>query len=209
MKPVMIATMLCLLLMGCGGEQETSRVDDADQLCEAAAKTALGDMSRELKSELMAAVNDGGFAEAISVCSERAHEIAAAHSEPGLFLVKRVSDRFRNPDNTLTPELQGAFAGYGQAETSMGPHGEWSDTEAGRLYRYYQPIVAGKLCLNCHGATDQLADGVAERLAELYPEDRATGYREGDLRGMAVVEINWPAARALLTEMTAADKANP
>ena len=47
---------------------------------------------------------------------------------------------------------------------------------------YVEPIRIEALCLNCHGET--LTEPVQARLAELYPEDRATGFADGDLRGL-------------------------
>jgi excinuclease UvrABC helicase subunit UvrB len=41
--------------------------------------------------------------------------------------------------------------------------------------------TAEKPCLACHGKT--LAPQVAARLKELYPDDRATGYAAGEIRG--------------------------
>jgi hypothetical protein len=46
-------------------------------------------------------------------------------------------------------------------------------------------IPTGALCLQCHGL--DIAPPVAEKIAELYPYDKATGYREGDIRGAFVV----------------------
>jgi len=43
--------------------------------------------------------------------------------------------------------------------------------------------------LQCHGARDKLAPGVADALKELYPQDQATGYAVGDLRGAVSVKI--------------------
>ena len=41
------------------------------------------------------------------------------------------------------------------------------------------------MCLQCHGQS--IAPDVREKLSGLYPEDKATGYREGDIRGAFVV----------------------
>ena len=56
----------------------------------------------------------------------------------------------------------------------------------GRL-GYLEPIYLQAMCLQCHGS--DLGSGVRERLAELYPEDRATGFAEGDFRGMFWVVV--------------------
>ena len=46
-------------------------------------------------------------------------------------------------------------------------------------------IPTGGLCLQCHGTA--IAPKLAEKLSELYPEDKATGYSEGEIRGAFVV----------------------
>jgi hypothetical protein len=49
------------------------------------------------------------------------------------------------------------------------------------------------MCLQCHGAN--IAPPVAAKLAELYPEDQATGFAAGDFRGLFWVELD-PRAEA-------------
>jgi len=55
--------------------------------------------------------------------------------------------------------------------------------------RSYAPMRVGEVCVRCHGDPDDLAPGVADLLAEEYPEDRATGYAMGDFRGVIRVSI--------------------
>ncbi|MCK7509930.1 MAG: DUF3365 domain-containing protein [Desulfobacterales bacterium] len=52
-----------------------------------------------------------------------------------------------------------------------------------KQFRYMKAIAIGpnQPCLKCHGATLDLA--VSTRLKDLYPADKATGYKEGELRG--------------------------
>jgi NADPH:quinone reductase-like Zn-dependent oxidoreductase len=54
---------------------------------------------------------------------------------------------------------------------------------------YLLPIRLGAMCTNCHGPSARLADGVAERLEEMYPNDQATGFKPGELRGWFWVEV--------------------
>ena len=49
------------------------------------------------------------------------------------------------------------------------------------VYRYMQAIPTAQMCLNCHGS--ELSGPVKESLQALYPQDQATGFRAGDLRG--------------------------
>ena len=46
-------------------------------------------------------------------------------------------------------------------------------------------IPTGGVCLACHG--ENLAQGVQETITTLYPNDKATGFKSGDIRGAFVV----------------------
>ena len=41
--------------------------------------------------------------------------------------------------------------------------------------------LTAEVCLNCHGT--ELKEDVAARVNTLYPEDKATGFNIGDIRG--------------------------
>jgi hypothetical protein len=48
-------------------------------------------------------------------------------------------------------------------------------------YRFMKAIPTGPLCLACHGTS--VTPEVAASLHNLYPNDLATGYEFGDIRG--------------------------
>ena len=46
------------------------------------------------------------------------------------------------------------------------------------------------MCLSCHGESGtEINETTLQKLAELYPEDKAKGHKVGDLRGMWSVRI--------------------
>lgn len=45
------------------------------------------------------------------------------------------------------------------------------------------PIAIEAPCLACHGPADGLAPEIRAKLTAAYPQDPATGYALGDLRG--------------------------
>jgi hypothetical protein len=53
--------------------------------------------------------------------------------------------------------------------------------------RVYKPLLTQKACLKCHGSN--LSPKITEALKSAYPHDKATGFKEGDLRGVIVAEI--------------------
>jgi hypothetical protein len=150
------------------------------------ARGAVNKLGMALKKELGAAMQQGGPEAALHVCNTRAAEVTEALcSEEGLD-VARVSTRWRNPDNA-PDELEAAVLARFQADPAL------ADTLVGLPdggILYMKPIrVQSPMCLNCHGDEDALAAGVPERLAALYPDDRATGFSEGDLRGAFTVRF--------------------
>ena len=50
-----------------------------------------------------------------------------------------------------------------------------------KSFRYMKAIPTGKVCLNCHGA--ELKPAVSKELDMLYTDDKARGFKAGDIRG--------------------------
>ena len=54
---------------------------------------------------------------------------------------------------------------------------------------FYKPIVTGEICLKCHGDPSTFPTALKEKLQTLYPDDLATGYKTGEIRGAFRVEF--------------------
>ncbi len=142
------------------------------------------------KKDLQQALKSGlaeGPAAAIQVCRVKAPGIADALSVDGVRM-GRSSHKLRNPDNTAPEWVSSIMQAYLDEPSSREPRAvELADDRWG----YVEPIMLQPLCLTCHGS--QLAPEVAERIGELYPDDEATGFQTGDLRG--VFWLEFPADR--------------
>lgn len=199
---VLLFSVIAAMLGGCGSDQAEpeaasvdNTVDNTVVLRQAAAKV-VGEFQQDLKSELMAAMQEGGAVNAIEVCHVRAPEIAAAHSREGVWSIVRVTDQPRRPEHMASEHQLNVMANFADSAHAEEMYTEWRTTEAGdSTFVYYQPIRIGGLCTNCHGTQDKLAEGVEAKLTGLYPQDQATGYEVGDLRGMFVVTMDWPEAK--------------
>ena len=66
-----------------------------------------------------------------------------------------------------------------------------SRSARGTERRYLRAIVMQPVCLACHGAT--LAPEIATAIARDSPQDAATGFETGQLRG--AVTVRWPVTR--------------
>lgn len=156
-------------------------------LIEAADPMARGaELLAPFKSDLKKALSTGmqeGPAAAIEVCSELAPGIAQSLSVDGVRM-GRSSHRLRNPDNTAPGWVGPIIQAYLDDPSSRAPQAiELADNRWG----YVEPIIVQPLCLTCHGS--ELAPEIAARISELYPEDRATGFETGDLRGVFWLEF--------------------
>ena len=164
---------------------------------QARGQAAMREFGDRLRNELRAAMSQDGAAGAVSFCHDQAPRIAdevmATH---GVRLGRvAVAGRNRNPGNAhggwqgeLLDSFQLAVNTGGAPESQMAVIRD--DVPAGVELRLARGIRVEAACLMCHG--DNIAPPIAERLAALYPEDRATGFLEGDLRGLVWVEV--PAA---------------
>ncbi|HPE60770.1 MAG TPA: DUF3365 domain-containing protein [Thiolinea sp.] len=151
------------------------------------AREAVMALGGTLKGELQAAMKAGGPVEAIAVCNIRAPEIASTVSAEKGLSIKRVSLKSRNPDTGVPNTWQQAVLEDFETRKAAGEapdqlaYAEVVDQE----FRFMKAIPTERLCLTCHGTG--LATDISTKISELYPEDKATGYQEGDLRGAFVV----------------------
>ena len=159
----------------------------ADDAPQAQGAELLLPFKQDLKQALLEGMQQGPVA-AIGACRIEAPKIAATLSQGGVKL-GRSSHRLRNPANAAPDWVTPVLAAYVASDAGWRP--ELVQLPGDRV-GYVEPVVAQTMCLTCHG--DKLIPDLATKIAELYPEDRATGFREGDLRGVFWVEYS-PARR--------------
>jgi len=135
-----------------------------------------------LKPSLLNAVQTGGAASAIAVCEEQAPAIAKQLSQETGWRVRRVSLKARNASAEPDSFERGILQDFDARQTSGEPaqtltHSGLTDDS----YHFLQAQPVEPLCLVCHGPS--LAPDVEAALARHYPDDRATGYTLGQVRG--------------------------
>lgn len=204
---VLIMATLLGSMLACGGEKEEPiaqpEAQDTTQklvatplpnpdeiLVKAAAEKLVDQFSRRLRSELMDAMAKGDAASAIEVCSKKAPALAQEMSGEG-WSIRRLSMRQRNPNN-YPVSTDAAFYQQLTADSSLKYLASWKFEFKRRTYNYYQPIYMQSMCKSCHGKTEEMDPKVVAQLAKVYPDDRAVGFEDGDLRGMFAVVAQWP-----------------
>lgn len=154
------------------------------------AKSAIKTFAGALQTELKTAMQAGGPVAAIGVCNARVLPISEQISAEKGMALSRVSLKNRNPYNAPNDWQKSVLLDF-EAQKAAGKdvtNLAWSETvstETGRQFRFMKAIPTDGICLTCHGTS--LSPGVGQKLAELYPEDNAIGFSEGDIRGAFVV----------------------
>ncbi|MDT3669235.1 MAG: DUF3365 domain-containing protein [Aromatoleum sp.] len=149
-----------------------------------------------LPPKLLTALNDEiarvGPEGAIPVCKDLAPAMAKEIAASSGWRLKRVSLKPRNAERA-TPDAweKAALEEFDRRAAAGEPpatleKGEVIDTADGRVYRYAKALPTQALCLNCHGPQESLKPEVRAAIAEHYPNDRAVGYKEGEIRGAIV-----------------------
>lgn len=113
-------------------------------------------------------------------------------SEKG-YRIKQTSLKLRNPLNAPDEFEISVLKKFG-ADRSLKELPEQSklfeglqEIEGRKVFRYAIPLEIKPGCLKCHSDSKD----VPKFIKENYPQDQATGYTEGDLRGMISVVVPW------------------
>ncbi|TXK62535.1 c-type heme family protein [Alkalisalibacterium limincola] len=158
------------------------------------ARMAAGEFSERLRSRLQAAMQREGLGRAVEVCHSDAPAIADEVMQRFDVRLGRVSThgRNRNPGNAPGGWQSGVLADFqrdidGGGDVDEQRFVQTADLPDGVALRVMYGIRTQQICETCHGV-EPLPEA-AQVIARLYPADRATGYRDGDLRGGLWVEV--------------------
>ncbi len=144
----------------------------------------------ELMKALQGAIAEKGVAGAVGACTVIAPEIAQRLSAQSGAVVRRTALRTRNPAAKPDAHETAALEDLATAPMADGKPREvygWVKTGDAETFRYMRAIPTGPVCVACHGSA--IAPDVAAAIAKAYPQDAATGFAVGDLRG--AFSIQW------------------
>jgi hypothetical protein len=139
-----------------------------------------------LKTELQAALEEGGPVTAISICKLKAPKLTKEFSSLSGWYLARTSLKLRNQNNHPDEWESGVLEQFairkanGESLKNM-EYSEIVEIDGRQIFRYMQAIEVMDLCLNCHG--QNIKPAISRILKQLYPNDQATGFETGDLRG--------------------------
>ena len=143
---------------------------------------------KDLKGILINQIQTNGILQAVSVCSDTAQVLTNNFGvEKGVY-IKRVSLKNRNVNNApddFEKMILNKFALMQQNNELNGEteYAEIVDEGEFKYLRYVKPILVQAECLNCHGSENEIMPEVKQLISQAYPDDKAVGYKIGDLRG--------------------------
>lgn len=142
----------------------------------------------ELGKNLMAAIQGKGTAGAVDFCNTRAIPLTDSMAKAHQVNIKRVSDKPRNASNRASMAELKHIATFKQA-LELGEKPTPIVEEDENQIRFYAPILTNQMCLQCHGTPEkELSLDVLKVIRSKYPDGKAIGYGENQVRGIWAIE---------------------
>ena len=163
----------------------SAQADDAALLENA--RTVAGAVPPKLLDVLNQEIAKDGVVSAITVCNEKAPQMAKNASEQTGWAIRRVSLRNRNPKAVPDSWERAGLddfdrrAAAGEAPSGLEKFGV-VETDGRKEYRYMKALPVQRVCVACHGPAASIKPEVAEKIKALYPDDKGVGYELGQIR---------------------------
>lgn len=143
---------------------------------------------QKLGGELKTQMQTSGALGALRFCSLNALPLTEQVAKETKTSIKRVSLNSRNPYNSPAKEEAAILNEWETLVKNSQPLPAHKLVNvSNNTAMYYKPIVINnEACLKCHGNVE---GELAKAIKASYPDDKAIGYKMGDLRGMIAITI--------------------
>lgn len=136
-----------------------------------------------LRKSLLHAISSQGIDGAIRFCNENGYSLISTYADS--VTVRRTALRYRNPGNSpdsleqvVLDEMTATIKSGGVYDARV-----IRRPSSGEVH-FFKPILLQPMCLNCHGTPGkQIQPATLTSIQNLYPNDRAINFSQGDLRG--------------------------
>ena len=185
-NPIIVLVVTWVVLcVGCAPNEPAATwkpvtsLTSRQQLQKAQALEAKESLSSMLSLELKAAMADP--ATAIHFCKTRAPSIASQIGKEQNLRIGRTSFQIRNLNNQ-PPQWAKGFV---RARVNDAVTLQLADDGLGLLF----PIRVKTVFLHCHGQQSEMDPSIFAAVLSDYPDDKATGFKVGDLGGYFWIEV--------------------
>lgn len=182
-----LGVMSLAFIVGCNRSQDQQEKNvqvEPTINYESVSVAIMQEAKKTLGGELKAALERGGVEEAVTYCNVHALPLTSNVGEKYNATLNRVTDKPRNSANKAnSAEL--AQLDQWRKIIASGDQQVVTTEETESARHFYMPIKIDALCLNCHGVPGETLTPENQALIKAkYPDDMATGYQLGDLRGL-------------------------
>ena len=140
------------------------------------------------------AVAAKGVAGAIPICKDEAPKLVKEKRDETGWAIRRVSLKTRNAERGTPDPWEASVLADFDLRAANGEKPETLEKseivtiDGKQVFRYMKALPVAEVCLNCHGPADKLDPAVKAELGNSYPQDQATGYAKGQIRGALTVK---------------------
>lgn len=157
------------------------------------AEEAVHRLHAMMKSNVKPRMKKEGILSAAKFCADESYEkIKQLDKELGPDIsIKRVSRLNRNPDSYPLESEEAIVKAFEFIEMSDAylPE-EIVQMVDETTYKVYMPsTMSSRNCKKCHGQKSKMDPDVQKFLKKKYPQDKAIGFRSGQVRGAVVVTV--------------------
>jgi len=140
---------------------------------------------REYLAETMAITNmEHNEATRMLMPAMAGNEIGRKFYNATGYQLRQVSSKYRNPKNKPDKFEEKALAEF-EKDKNLSEYKGVDKIDGQKVLRYLIPLHIEEACLKCHSAKETVPGFIQEN----YPEDKATDYVFGDLRGAISVAV--------------------
>lgn len=185
-KGIILALTLCVTLVASDKQQ------NQQQIMKIGKESAVA-LFKTLEPKLQEKIKKDGFAKASEFCTNEAQKLTAEvnkNLQKGVS-IKRISLKNRNPLNAPATKNEENILKSFDLLNSSGVMLRALVENSTNSYKFYKPLVIQKgVCLKCHGDENTIDKDAKALFSKKYSNDKAVGFKMGDVRGAIVVEIN-------------------
>ncbi len=152
----------------------------------------VAESKKALGANLKAAMGRGGVEEAVGFCNLKALDLTDSLANLYAVEIKRATLKPRNSLNAANVS-EAQILSVWQDKLDESQEILPTQFEEEDKVNFYSPIVMESLCVTCHGVKgESLTPEVEKIISSKYPNDAATGYKVGDLRGLWHISFTKP-----------------
>lgn len=182
MKKIIVLLVIAIGFHSCNKEGQLSKEEKTEYIAEGKkiGKATL----QKLGGNLMKEMKSGGPLKAIPFCNINANNLTNEVAKIYNVRIKRTSHKLRNPKNAPNKSEAEIINQYlSQIEKGAKLKPQLVKDNVGEIH-FYAPIKMEAKCIVCHG---DVVEGINTKIKSLYPNDKATGFKINDLRGILSV----------------------